>query len=180
MAKSKQQPKKKEDPDSWLRKLHTPDEIKKWLQTERDFISDYMVAKCSAEGSGPKAVADQVKRLGEILELIPDDTVRSLYYDEVGGKWSAFKKHYKLLKRETAATLPKLEKLEKENKAAFFDFGFWEKEGAYYTLDRGKDICICNFTIQILYFVRSDNQPKYVCIFRNRFRKNSYRGCDYR
>lgn len=171
MAKQKQEPKKKEDPDSWLRKLHTPDDIKKWLQTERDYISDYMVSKCTAAADGPKGMADQVKRMGEILELIPDDIVRSLYYDEVGSRWGAFKKNYKLQKRETVATLPKLEKLEKVDKAAFFEWGFWEKDGGYYTLDRGKDVCICNFTIQILYFVRSDNEPKYVCIFRNCFGK---------
>lgn len=171
MAKKKQQPQKKEphDPDSWLRKLHTPDDIKAWMQTERDFISDYMVVKCMAAVDGPKAMADQVKRMGELLELIPDDLVRSCYYDDVGKGWGAFKKNYKLRKRESEATLPKLEKLQKENKAAFFDFGFWEEDGAYHTLDRGKAIRICNFTINILYFVRSENQPKYVCIFRNIF-----------
>lgn len=159
-----------EDPDSWLRKLHTPDAIKKWRATEVDFISDYMVNICSAAGKGPKGVSDQVKRMGELLELIPDDITRNCYYSEVGAAWPAFKKNYKLAKRDVPTTLPKLQELKKEDKSDYFDFGFWEQDGAYYTFGNGQQkIRMCNFTIQILYFVYSENQPKYVCIFKNLF-----------
>lgn len=157
------------DPDSWLRKLRTPDAVKKWLQGEQDYISDYMVLVCQAEANGPRGVAEQVKRMGELIEAIPDDTLRSAYFNDVKENWTAFRKIYKLKRRETDVPLPKLEKLEKDDKSAFFDFGFWEKDGSYYTLHRGREMRICNFTIDVLYFVRSENQPKYVCRFRNMF-----------
>jgi hypothetical protein len=164
----KNQPPEAHDPDSWLRKLHTPDNIKAWLQTEKDYISDYMVTKCMAAATGPAGVAVQVKVMAELIEAIPDDIVRNCYYDDVGKVWGAFRKNYKLKKREDVS-LPKLEKLKKEDKSAFFDFGFWEKEGAYYTYEHGKEVRICNFSINILYFVRSENLPKYVCIFTSIF-----------
>lgn len=157
----------KHDPDSWLLKLRTPDAIKKWMGTEKDYISDYLVNICMAEANGPKGVAEQVKRMAEVIELIPEDILRNCYYDEVCQAWGAFKKNYKLKKPD--APLPKLEKLAKDDKSAFFDYGFWEKDGAYHTLEKGKEMRICNFTIEILYFVRSNNEPKYVCIFTHMF-----------
>ena len=171
MAKKqpKPEPLQAHDPDSWLRKLHTPDAIKRWMTNEKDYISDYMVIQCMADANGPAGVSEQVKKMSELLELIPDDIVRNCYYDEVGKAWGAFKKNYKLRKRDTEVDLPKLEKLKKEDKTAFFDFGFWERDGAYYTMEGKHEVRICNFTIQILYFVRSENVPKYVCIFKSRF-----------
>lgn len=173
MPKSPKKPLQKiqsHDPDSWLRKLRTPDSIKKWLQGEQDYISDYMVLMCQAEAKGPKGVADQVKRMGELIELIPDDTLRRAYYTDVKDNWGAFKKIYKLQKREDdTSPLPQLEKLSKDDKASFFDFGFITQDNAYYTMGRNGRIRICNFTIDILYFVKSENQPKYVCVFRNIF-----------
>lgn len=158
-----------EDPDSWLRKLHTPDAIKKWMFTEVDFISDYMVNVCSAAATGPKSTANQVKRLGEILELIPENIERNTYYDEVGKRWPAFKKNYKLHKREDAVKLPSLEKLNRDDKAAFFDYGFFVENGAYYTMSQNGKRCICQFTMEILYFVVSESVPKYVCVFKSSF-----------
>lgn len=158
-----------QDPDSWLRKLRTPDAVKRWRESEKDYITDYMVNICSAEAVGPTKTAEQVKRLGELIELIPDDTIRNAYFDDVRQSWGAFKKLYKIRKREVEIPLPKLEKLAKDDKSAFFDFGFWEADGAYHTYEKGKQIRICNFTIEILYFVRSENEPKYVCAFTNIF-----------
>lgn len=172
---SKKRPNKKpfqklesQDPDSWLRKLRTPDDVKKWLETEKDYITDYMVNICSAAAQGPTSNAEQTKKLGELIELIPDDTLRKAYFNEVRQSWGVFRQLYTLKKRDTEIPLPKLDKLNQEDKASFFDFGFWEENGAYYTM-KGSKFRICNFTIQILYFVRSENQPKYVCIFTTMF-----------
>lgn len=156
------------DPEAWLVKLRTPDSVKKWLQTEQDYLVDYLPVKLQAIGKGPKAVADQVRRMGEVLELIPNDLERGLFCDEIGKSWPAFKKNYKLKKREDTE-LPKLEKLKSEDRSEFFDFGFWEQDGCYQTYDRSKIVRICNFTVQILFFVRSENEPKYVCLFKNCF-----------
>src|SRR5690348_9334932 len=133
--KKKPLPKKleKHDPDSWLRKLHTPDDIKRWMQSEKDYISEYMTIKCMAAATGPKAVSEHVKHMAELIELTPDDIVRNCYYKDVGKAWPAFKKNYKLQKRETDVKLPALEKLQKDDKSAFFEFGFIEQNGGYYT-----------------------------------------------
>lgn len=160
---------KSHDPDSWLLHLRTPDAIKKWLATEKDYISDYMVNICSAEAKGPHGVAEQVKRMGELIELIPDDTLRSAYFNEVKETWPAFRKNYKMKKREAAAPLPKLDKLSKDTKSEYFDYGFFPEGDAYYTMGREGKIRICNFTIEILYFVHHDNEPKYVCILKHMF-----------
>lgn len=156
------------DPDTWLLRLRTPDAIKKWLTTEKDYLSDYLPPILLARGTGPKAMADAIKDMGALLELMPDDTLRGIYYDNIGEYWPAFKKNYKLTKREKI-DLPKLEKLKKDERADFFDFGFFEKSGAYWTMDRNKEVRICNFVVKILFFVRSENEPKYVCLFENMF-----------
>lgn len=159
----------KHDPDSYLLQLRTPDKIKKWLASERDYISDYLPTLLQAQGTGPKAMRDQVKRMGEVLELIPDNTLRSIYYDEVGKHWPAFKKNYKLAKRETAS-LPQLNKLKVDDKMAFFEAGFWENEdGTYWSIKGESKIRISTFTIKVLFFVTSESQPKYVCLFTNMF-----------
>lgn len=156
------------DPDTWLVKLRSRDNIKKWLNTEQDYLIEYLPTKLQATGTGPRAVAEQVRQMGEVVELIPNDLERGLFYEEIGKVWPAFKKNYKLNKREVVE-LPKLEKLKHEDKGQYFDFGFWEKDGAYFTFQNKAESRICNFTIDILFFVRSENQPKYVCLFKNMF-----------
>lgn len=156
----------KHDPDSYLLLLRTPANIKKWLNTEQDYISDYLPAVLQAQGTGPKAMRDQIKRMGNVLELIPDGTLRSIYYDEVGKYWPAFKKNYKLAKREVVS-LPQLNKLKVDDKSLYFDFGFWTEGGCYYSMKGESKQRIATFTIEVLFFVTSESMPKYVCLFTN-------------
>ncbi|MGD1959127.1 MAG: hypothetical protein ACFB2Y_09735 [Fulvivirga sp.] len=161
---------RKHDPDSYLLQLRTKSKINNWLCQEEDYLSEYLLRECMEKAEeGAKAKADQIKVMAETLELIPDDVLRQTYYDNVANDWSAFKKSYKLKKREDAAKIQGLDKLKKNERADFFDFGFIEKDGAYWSMDGRGKTRICNFTLEMLYFVISSEEPKYVCQITNMF-----------
>lgn len=160
----------KHDPDSYLLHLCTKSKIRNWLVQEEDYLSEYLLRECMEKSEeGPKCRADQIKRMGEAVELIQDDVLRSTYYDNICGDWMAFKKGYKLQKREDTASIRGLDKLKKNERAEYFDFGFIEKDGGYYSLERNGKVRISNFTLEILYFVQSSETPKYVCQITNMF-----------
>lgn len=162
------------DPDTWLLYLRTPDAIKKWLLSEKDYLTDYLPAVLQARGTGPKAVADAITQMGLKVELIEDDMLRKSYYDHISDYWPAFKKNYKLKKREINAPLPELEKLKKDVKEAFFKDMFWEEGGAYWTMNNNQGkFRMCTFTMEVLFFVRTNNEPKYVCSLRNIYGQSS-------
>ncbi|PSR56733.1 DNA primase [Adhaeribacter arboris] len=165
-------PGKERDPDEQIRKLITPEKIGKWLRETKEYISGYLLEECQAQGClSPHEKAEQITRMGEVLELIEKDILRNTYFDEVCERWPDFKKNYKLQKRKSDTDTQELAKLESTTRAAYFDFGYYEKDGCYYTYEKKQEVMICNFTIEILYFVLSENEPKYVCIFRNMFGK---------
>jgi DNA primase len=160
------------DPDEQLKKLRTPDDLDVWFNSWQDYISGYLVDQAeSNEAFTPKEKVEQVTEMGKVLELIQNEALRQTYYSDVCAKWPGFGKVYKLQKRKADADLGEITNLEKENRAEYFDFGYFEEEGCYWTFEKKQKVMICNFTIQILYFVLSENEPKYVCIFRNMFGK---------
>ncbi|QNF33075.1 DNA primase [Adhaeribacter swui] len=165
-------PGKERDPDEEIRKLITPEKIGEWLRDTKEYISGYLLDECQSQGClSPHEKAEQITRMGTVLELIEKDILRNTYFDEVCERWPDFKKNYKLQKRKSETDSQELSKLESTTRAAYFDFGYYEKDGCYYTYEKKQEIMICNFTIEILYFVLSENEPKYVCIFRNMFGK---------
>lgn len=156
------------DPDEWIKNLRTPDKIDKWLLNTEDYISAYLVRDCITLGDkSAKEKANQVKRLGEVLELLPNTTLRNIYYDNIGKEWQDFKRKYKLIKRDDAPSNVQLDKLKKDDKEDFFEYGFYEKDNCYFTMNNGRNVRICSFKIDILYFVVSSENPKYVCKFTN-------------
>ncbi|QIX60893.1 DNA primase [Hymenobacter sp. BT18] len=163
------------DPDDMLkRKLHTPADIEKWVGTTKDYLRGPLLTDCerdAALGGHDKAAA--IRRMGEALELIQDDTLRGVYYDDVAGVWPDFKRGYKLVKRgQDGLDKKALASMEDNERLKYFDFGFFEKDDCYYTYEgKGKQIRICTFTMDVLYFVLSQDEPKYVCKFRNMFYK---------
>ncbi|MFC7669316.1 hypothetical protein ACFQT0_19605 [Hymenobacter humi] len=84
-------------------------------------------------------------------------------------RWPDFKRGYKLVKRGQDGLDKKALEALGDNRSAYFDFGFFEKEGCFYCYNKKMEARICNFTFSIQYFVLSSNEPKYVCHFVNCF-----------
>jgi DNA primase catalytic core len=159
------------DPDEMLkRKCKGPDELEAWQRRQRDYVLGALLdeaEKDAALGGHDKAAA--IRRLGEVLELIEDDTLRQVYYGDLADRWADFKKGYKLVKRGKDGLDKKALEHLGDNRSDYFDFGFIEKAGCYYHYKNGKETRICNFTFDIRYFVLSQDEPKYVCHFTNVF-----------
>lgn len=159
------------DPDDMLkRKLHTQPDIDKWVAGKKDYITGQLLQDCELQAmGGPHDKAEAAKRLGDVLEKIGEAPLRQSYYDDVCVRWPDFKKLKKLVKRGDDTERLLLQGLEQNSRAAYFDFGFWEKEGAYYSYNNKQEVRVCNFTFEVLYFVPSLSEPKYVCRFRHMF-----------
>ena len=164
-------PDEKLDPDEMLkRRCKSPEDLEAWQRKRRDYIRGELLDACekdAALGGHDKAAA--IGRMGEVLELIGNDTLRQVYYGDVCDVWADFKRGYKLTKRgQDGLDKRALDKLG-DNRADYFDFGFIEKDGCFYSYKGNKEFRICNFTFDIQYFVLSSNEPKYVCHFTNMF-----------
>jgi DNA primase len=159
------------DPDDMLkRRCKSPEDLEAWQRKRRDYIRGELLTACekdAALGGHDKAAA--IVRLGEVLELIGNDTLRQVYYGDVCEAWADFKKGYKLVKRGQDGLDKKALESLGDNRAAYFDFGFFEEEGCFYCYKNKAKLRICNFTFDIQYFVLSQNEPKYVCHFLNMF-----------
>ncbi len=164
---------KNTDPDDWLRRLHGEEEVKKWLHSSEDYIKDYLYLECITIGDrSAKDLANQIQRMADTVESVSEFTLRTIYYDQIGAIWTPFKKKYKLKPAPKSVSLPELEILDKDELDKFFHYGFWEKGNAYYSMaQNSKEQRFTNFKIKILYFVLSDNEPQYLCIFTNVFDK---------
>lgn len=163
---------KSEDPDSWLQKLRTPEKVQDWLKHKEDYITTFLLRECEAKALiGPKEKSDQMKRLGELINRIPDEVVRTVYYDTVCAEWKGFKASIKLEKKTESVNIQSLKEMKAEQKADFFDFQFVIEKGQYYVFDKGTKKAVSNFTIEVLFFVISSSEPKYVCKFTNMFGK---------
>lgn len=161
------------DPDDQLKKLHTPEEIENWVRNTEDFVTGYFLRTCMERGeTSPAEARDAITEMGELIEIMPDRILREMYYSAVGKIWSDFRKIYKLKIRKEDNTEAITEKLKQDQARDWFEFQFWEEGGAYWTnAQNGKRVRICTFTMEILYFVWSEDQPKYVCKFTNMFGK---------
>lgn len=149
-----------------------------WAARKKDWLTCRAVVEAQKDASlGPVDRADAIRKLGDLLELMPDTTRRDTYADVLGHEWKDFKKSYKPKKRtpekETANALAKLAQSQDKNLTDSFKFGFFEDEGSYYKIDRktGARVRLCSFTVRILYFVKAFGQPKYVCLFSNVFKR---------
>ena len=159
------------DPDDMLKKrIHTPADLEAWQRKRADYITGTLLdesEKNAALGSHEKTAA--ITHLGEVLELIENDTLRLVYYGDLTERWADFKRGYKLVKRGNDGLDKKALENLGDNRADYFDFGFFEKEGCFYCYSKKMEVRICNFTFDIQYFVLSQNEPKYVCHFVNMF-----------
>ena len=161
------------DPDSYLLSLRTKAKVDKFLCEEEDYITEYLLRECmELSEAGAKDKSDQIKRLGEVIEHIKDDTLRGVYYDNIAEDWPSFKKGYKLKKRKDTAGVAVLNKLKKDDRASHYKDGFFEENNAYYAIHGDSKKRLCNFSIEILYFVRTSENPKYVCRITNMFGKS--------
>ena len=159
----------KTDPDDYLRrKVHTATDLDGWLRQRQDYLTGYLLKEEEkAACAGPHERAEAIERLGAALEWVPNDTVRGSYYDTMAGLWPDFRKHYKLARRGHETTQRALQDLEAETRVAYYDQGYFAKNGSLYALaPNGKEIRICPFTLEVLYFIYS-KEPKYVCSLRN-------------
>lgn len=159
------------DPDEMLkRRCKSPEDLEAWQRKRRDYIRGELLTACekdAALGGHDKAAA--IGRMGEVLELIDNDTLRQVYYGDVCEAWADFKRGYKLTKRGQDGLDKKALESLGDSRADYFDFGFFEEEGCFYCYAKKAKVRICNFTFDIQYFVLSQNEPKYVCHFTNMF-----------
>ncbi|MGI4870495.1 MAG: DNA primase [Janthinobacterium lividum] len=162
----------KTDPDEYLRrKIHTAQDLDHWVATRRDYLSSVLLAECLADSElGPHEKAAALQRLGEAIELVPNDMLRGSYHSNVAEAWPDFKKHVKPVKRTEDVSKKALQSLEEEERDEISTFKFFEKSNCYYTIEGGKsprEVRICGFTMEVLYFVVGKQDAKWVCRFRN-------------
>lgn len=159
------------DPDDMLkRKIHTPADLEAWQRKTKDYIRGPLLIECEKDASlGGHEKAAAIGRMGAVLELIENDTLRQVFYTDVAEVWGDFKKGYKLTKRGNDGLDKKALDSLGDARAEFFEFEFFPKHGCYYTYVKKSEVRICNFTFDIQYFVQSQNDPKYVCLFTNCF-----------
>ncbi|RSK24205.1 DNA primase [Hymenobacter metallilatus] len=147
--------------------------VETWTKSRRDYVTDWATREAMAsEGLNDiHALATAINGLGELVELIPDPVIRTTTYDVVCGIWPKFKKRYKLVKRKeppakvvSEEAMATVRSLTADQLTANHEQGFFEKKGGYWVLDgkSGREVCICAFTIDILFFVQSGRLPKYV------------------
>lgn len=162
----------KTDADEYLRrKCHTQKDIEEWVAKRRDYLTSVLLAECLADGElGPHEKAQAMKRLGEAIELIPNDMLRGSYHSSVAEAWPDFKKHVKPVKRTEDVNKKAMESLDDEEREEINAFKFFEKNNSYYTLEGRnlQEVRICGFTINVLYFVGGKEDSKWVCRFTNR------------
>jgi len=159
------------DPDDMLkRKVKSQEDLEAWQRKRRDYIRGALLEECEKDASlGGHDKAAAIGRMGEVLELIENDTLRQVYYGDVCEAWGDFKRGYKLVKRGQDGLDKKALESLGDSRADYFDFGFFEEEGCFYCYAKKAKVRICNFTFDIQYFVLSQNEPKYVCHFTNMF-----------
>jgi DNA primase catalytic core len=162
----------KTDPDEFLRtKLKTQPELDEWVAKRRDYLSSVLLAECLADAElGPHEKAAAMRRLGDAIELVPNDMLRGSYHSSVADTWPDFKKHVKPVKRTEDVNKKALQSLQEEERDEISTFKFFEKNNCYYTIEGGKsprEVRICGFTMEVLYFVVGKQDAKWVCRFRN-------------
>lgn len=186
------------DPDSWLLHLKTEKKIKAWLDTERDYILDEVLVDAVMKSSAsPTHAVQQIKRVGDLIELIPDETTRKVYYEDICTNWPVFRKSFKLSKREPEEPKKRAKVLKEDewtyiiindknepeyvsdkitdaDKQSIQQYGFFEYQKAYYfgDVDRSTQTARLhqksNFAIRILYHIkRSKNKNKRVVAIYN-------------
>lgn len=151
------------DPDEHLlRKTH--EEVNAWFRNTKDYVAGQLCGECQSAGEGdPAERAVQIERMRTTLELIVDDTVRQCYYNDVAKTWKDFGRAHKFKKRAGDLDLHKMDRLEAEQKADAFDYNFYEKSGRYWNNDGA---ALCNWTLDVLFFVRSETNPRYVVVLK--------------
>lgn len=156
-------PEEGKDPDEHLLR-RTPEEVGAWFNSQRDYVSGLLVDECEALGSDdPAERSQQIERMRTTLELIADDTMRQCYYTDVSKRWKDFGRAHKFKKRAGDLDLHKMDRLETEQKADAFDYNFYEKGGRYWNNDGN---ALCNWTLDVLFFVRSETNPRYVVVLK--------------
>ncbi|MBC6988552.1 DNA primase [Hymenobacter sp. BT491] len=163
----------KTDADEFLRrKCHTPKDVDEWVATRRDYVTSYLLAECLQDSDlGPHEKAQAMQRIGAVIEKIPNDMLRGSYHSSVAEAWPDFKKHVKPVKRTEDVAKRVLENLDEEERDEISTFKFFEKNNCYYTIEGGsksvREVRICGFTINVLYFVGGKEDSKWVCRFTN-------------
>lgn len=153
--------------------------VAEWVRGAQDYITAYAVAEAMKDADlGMREKAQAITALGELLESLPNPVERQTYWEEVASLWPPFKKAYKLAKRKAEPALEvkketkdALARLTAEQMTDSMEAGFFERHGGYWFYDtqKGREICICEFTIEFLFFVVSNNRPKYVVRLTNSF-----------
>ena len=157
------------DPDEYL-KRQGKEEVESWLNEMEDYLSDFYVRIGLNEATkGPKEKTDAITNMGRLVELIEDTILRKSYYDAIVANWKDFKQ-YKLKKRAKDIELP--EDFDRDRREEYYEFGFFEKDNAYYYDKDGVQKTICLFKMKYLYFVETDDIPVYVVKFTNTFGKS--------
>lgn len=158
------------DPDDLL-KNKTKEETAAYLADLKNYLAEYCLCIAMAKGEeSPKAKADAIKELGNLLDLIEDDIERKAYYDAIKADWKPFA-DYKLKKKVEELQLPK--DFDRDRAKEHFNFGFVEENNAYYYVEREQKKTICLFKMEYLYFVETDDIPVYVVRFTNTFGKSA-------
>src|SRR5690606_19305961 len=51
----------------------------------------------------------------------------------------------------------------------YFRYGFYIKDGSYYSIGKDGERCVAEFTIRVLYLIKSKSQPKRIVELKNKY-----------
>lgn len=157
------------DPDNFLQKLRTKDDVENWRKKERDYITEYLLDECErlGESGGPSEQVAQHRRMSEIINAIADDQYRVVYHDAVcssGSFWKLFKKNHRVKESSHNVDLAVLDKMTQEQKGDFWNYGFQEENNKYLFGDKKE---VSNFIFEVLFYVYSNEDSKFVCMLKH-------------
>lgn len=142
---------------------------KDWFDSAQDFISDYKVGYAISMKNHPAQRADCVKELWEIVDSIPDIVVRTIYHTNIKKELPEFSKVKKLALKDSEQLNKKLKEIDKTRYDAFIQDGFSERNGCYVSFKGDTEVELTNFTMEMLFFVRSSIAPKWIVKITNQF-----------
>ena len=158
------------DVDEYLKIWSGENQSKKeWFDSAQDFISDYKVGYALSMKDNPSLRAECVKELWEIIDSIPDHVVKTMYHTNIKNELPEFAKVKKLVLTDAEQLNQKLKKIDKTRYDAFVQDGFSERNGCYVAFKGDTEIELTNFTMEMLFFVRSSISPKWIVKMTNQF-----------
>lgn len=158
------------DVDEYL-KLWSGEKLskKQWFDSAQDFISEFKLTYAVGMKDNPARVSECIKELWEIIDSIPDNVVKTMYHSVIKKELPEFAKVKKLALDESEQLNKKLKDIDRNKYEAFIEDGFSEQNGCYVAFRGDKEVEVTNFTMEMLFFVKSAVSPKWIVKIQNQF-----------